>query len=69
MNVLGTPGLELALRERLLEEVNRKLTALYTGEKEFLLEVNFPDKYKRGFLREWEFSTSISIKARRKRQP
>lgn len=64
---LGTPVLELALRTRMLEEINRNLTALYTGEKDFLLEVNLPDKYKRGFLREWEFSRSISIKARRKK--
>ena len=67
MNVLGTPVLEIALRESLLTEVNRNLTMLYTGEKDFLLEVDFPDKYKRGFLQEWEFSRSISIKARRKK--
>lgn len=68
IGVLGTPALELALRERLLKEVNRQLSALYTGEKDFLLEIGIPDKYNRGFLREWEFSTSISIKARRKKQ-
>lgn len=68
MCALGTSALELALRERLLEEVNRGLAALYTGEKDFLLEVNLPDKYKRGFLQEWEFSSSISVKARRKKQ-
>lgn len=67
MCVQGTPVLELAFRERLLEEVNRNLTALYTGEKDFLLEVNLPDKYKRGFLQEWEFFRSISVKARRKK--
>jgi hypothetical protein len=68
MSALGTPVLELALRERLLEKVNRQLMALYTGQKEFLLELNLPDKYRRRFLHEWEFSTSISIKARRKTQ-
>lgn len=65
MSVLGSPILELAFREKLLEEVNQSLMALYTGEKDFLLEVNFPDKYKRGFLQDWEFSSAISVKARR----
>jgi glycosyltransferase involved in cell wall biosynthesis len=68
ISVLGTPALELDLRERLLKEVNRQLAPVYAGEQEFLLELNIPDKYKRGLLQEWEFSTSISIKARRKKQ-
>ena len=68
MSVLGTAVLDIALREQLLQEVNRNLEVLYTGEKDYLLEVNLPDNYKRGFLQEWEFSRSISIKARKKKQ-
>ncbi len=67
MCVLETPILEPALRENLLAEINRNLAALYTGEKDFTLEVNLPDKYKRGFLQEWEFSRSITVKARRRK--
>jgi hypothetical protein len=67
MNALGTPVLNVALREQMLERINHNLGALYTGEKEFSLEVNLPDKYKRGFLQDWEFSRSVSIKARRKK--
>jgi glycosyltransferase involved in cell wall biosynthesis len=67
MSVQGTPVLPLALREEMLAEINRNLDGLYAGEKDFLLEVNLPDKYKRGFLQEWEFSRSISFKARRKK--
>lgn len=67
MRVLETPVLKLELRKKMLAEVNRNLITLYTGEKDFALEVNLPDKYKRGFLQEWEFSRSITVKARRKK--
>ncbi len=67
MSVQGRPVLGLALRKKLMDEVDRKLNALYTGETDFVLEVALPDRYKRGFLREWEFSRSISVKAKRKR--
>ena len=65
MSVQGSTVVDLALREKLLAEVNRSLPALYAGEKGFLLEVNLPDKYKRGFLKEWEFSRAVTVKARR----
>jgi Glycosyl transferase family 2 len=68
MSVQGGPVLALALRKKLMQEVDRKLMALYTGEANFVLEVALPDKYKRGFLREWEFSRSISVKAKRKKR-
>jgi glycosyltransferase involved in cell wall biosynthesis len=61
------PVVPLALRRKLLEQVDLKLKALYAGEEDFVLEVSFPDRYKRGFLKEWEFSSSVSVKARRKK--
>lgn len=67
MSVQSTPVLNHALRQKLLAGVNQNLTALYTGEKDFSLEVVLPDKYKRGYLNEWEFSRAITIKAKRKR--
>ncbi len=67
MSVLGTTVLKLSLREKILEEINRTLPEVYSGDKDFLLEVNLPDKYTRGFLSEWEFSRSIAIKAKRKK--
>jgi len=67
MSSQGVPVLELSFRQDLLAEVNRNLGALYTGEQDFVLEVTFPDRYKRGLLQEWEFSSSISVKARRKK--
>ena len=69
MRALGKPVLDLALRRNLMKQVDRQLKALYTGEKEFTLEVKLPDKYKeRRFLNEWEFSRSVSVKAVRKKQ-
>ena len=67
MSVQSTPVLNHALRQKLLAGVNQNLAALYTGEKDFSLEVVLPDKYKRGYLNEWEFSRAITIKAKRKR--
>ena len=67
MSAQGSPVLAHALRKKLMEQVDRRLGALYSGERDFVLEVALPDKYKRGFLREWEFSRSISVKARRKK--
>ncbi len=67
MSAQASPVLALALRRKLMDQVDRKLGALYSGEGNFVLEVALPDKYKRGFLREWEFSRSISVKARRKK--
>ncbi len=68
MSVQGTPVLEMDFRKKLLAQIDQNLPALYNGEKDFLLEINLPDKYKRGFLQEWEFSRVIAVKARRKKQ-
>ncbi len=67
MSVLETTTLDLSLKKLLLQEVNKNLLPLYNGEQDFLLEVNLPDKYKRGLLQEWEFSRAIVVKARRKK--
>lgn len=63
----GGPDLPLAVRRNLLKAVDQKLPPLYAGERDFVLEVQLPDKYKRGFLRDWEFSTSVSVKAKRRK--
>lgn len=67
MGVEGTPVLELALRRKIYDQIGQNLDDLYTGAKDFVLQVNLPDKYQRGFLREWEFSRAIVVKARRKK--
>jgi hypothetical protein len=66
MSLEETPVLDLDYRRALLAQVNRQLPALYSGEQEFLLEINLPDKYQRGFLNDWEFSRVIAVKARRR---
>lgn len=67
LQVQGSAVLDLAFRQRMLAQVNRDLAALYGGEQDFLLEVQFPDKYQRGLLQDWEFSTSVSVRARKKK--
>ena len=66
MKMLGTTTLDPAVRHSLLEQVNRDLPALYHGDREFTLEIRFPDRYRRGLLQEWEFSHSVTLRARRK---
>lgn len=67
MRADGTAVLGLPLRRKIYEEVNRNLESLYSGTKDFSLEVSLPDKYKRGLLQEWEFSRAIVVKARKKK--
>jgi glycosyltransferase involved in cell wall biosynthesis len=67
MSAQGSPVLGIALRRKLMDQVDRQLGALYSGEGKFVLEVALPDKYKRGLLQEWEFSRSVSVKAKRKK--
>lgn len=67
MAVQGAYALDIALRKQLLESVNQKLAALYSGEKDFRLEVNLPDKYRRGYLKDWEFARTVAITAKRKK--
>lgn len=66
MQLQETPNLDLALRQRLLDDVKKGLPALYSGEQEFRLEVDLGDKYNRGYLADWEFSRSVAIRARKR---
>jgi glycosyltransferase involved in cell wall biosynthesis len=68
MSVQHRLVLPLPLRRKLIEQVDRKLMALYTGEKDFELKVALPDTYKRGFLADWEFSRFVTVKAKRKKR-
>ncbi len=61
--------LPLEARKILMAGVNRQLAGLYNGTQDFELKMDFPDRYKRGMLKDWEFSTTISVKARRKTSP
>lgn len=60
------PVLDFGFRKKLLDDVNRDVRALYAGEKDFVLEVTLPDKYQRGYLADWEFSRTVTVKARKK---
>lgn len=64
MSVERLAVLEPALRRQIYDEVRRNLDPLYSGVGEFALEIRLPDKYKRGFLQEWEFSRAVVVRAR-----
>lgn len=49
-----------------MEQVDRQIDAVFTGEKDFELTINLPDRYKRGMLSQWEFSTAVTVRARKK---
>ena len=55
MSVLGTTSLEPDLKQSLLDQVNHKQEPLYSGKRDFPLELTFPDKYQRGFCRKGGF--------------
>jgi len=67
MSVERLAVLEPALRQQIYDEVRRNLDPLYAGVGDFALEVRLPDKYKRGFLQEWEFSRAVVVRARRRK--
>jgi glycosyltransferase involved in cell wall biosynthesis len=64
---LGNPVLDMDLRQRLMNQVDERIDAVYSGEAEFVLEVELPDRYRRGFLREWEFTRKITVRAKKAR--
>jgi hypothetical protein len=59
-----TNVIDVNSRKRIMAQVNAQLDELYAGTKEFTLMITFPDKYQRGLLSDWEFSTAIIVKAR-----
>jgi glycosyltransferase involved in cell wall biosynthesis len=60
----GTTVVDVNCRNRILDQVDAQLAELYAGTKEFNLTIGFPDKYRRGLLNDWEFSTAVTVRAR-----
>lgn len=65
LNILKVHVLDLGFRKSILHQVDVQLDPLFHGQKDFKLNINFPDKYKRGLLQDWEFSTVVTVNARR----
>jgi glycosyltransferase involved in cell wall biosynthesis len=66
LNTLRINKLELDLRKNILHQVDLQIDSLFNGQETFKLTINFPDRYKRGLLKDWEFSTAVTVNARRK---
>lgn len=66
MRSQGRSRIGLPQRKATMANVDRQVGPLFRGEKDFELTMEFPDRYKRGLLGDWEFSTGISIRAKRK---
>jgi glycosyltransferase involved in cell wall biosynthesis len=66
MRARGVVRLAPSLRQRLMAQVDRQLDAVFTGEKDFELTINLPDRYERGMLSQWEFSTAVTVRAHKK---
>jgi glycosyltransferase involved in cell wall biosynthesis len=62
----GINKINLDYRKAIMAQVDQQIPGLISGKQDFALTVDFPDKYKRGLLQAFEFSTSISVKAKRK---
>jgi glycosyltransferase involved in cell wall biosynthesis len=69
MRARGVPSLDRTMRTKIMAGVDSQLDAVYTGAKPFDLTINIPDRYKRGLLSDWEFSTAVSVRARKKVAP
>jgi len=69
MRAQGITRIDLPVRKTIMGNVDRQLVAVFKGEQDFELTIELPDRYKRGMLKEWEFSTSVGVKARRKANP
>lgn len=57
---------DLDTRRKIMAQVNRQIGPLMKGERDFKLTLNFPDRYKRGLLGDFEFTTAVSVMAKRK---
>lgn len=66
MRATGQVKLDRTARQHLMARVAPQVGALFTGEKDFELTMNIPDPYQRGLLHDWEFSTAITVRARKK---
>ncbi len=69
MRAIGTANLPVEDRRRILDRVEARLPALYDGTGEFRLEVEIPERHtKRRWLRDWEFTRSVTLKVVRRKQ-
>ena len=62
----GIQRLGLPQRKAIMANVERQVGPLFKGERDFELTLEFPDRYKRGLLSDWEFTTAVSVRAKRK---
>ena len=65
LGALRAKKLSLETRKNILEKIDMQVESLFEGEKDFELTINFPDRYRRGLLKRWEFSTAVTVRARR----
>jgi len=66
MRMEGMARVELGMRQSLMAEVERQIDAVFSGEGNFEIRLEFPDRYKRDLLKNWEFSTEIRVRAKRR---
>lgn len=62
----STANLSMQIKKRLMNIVDKQLEYVFRGESDFKAEIEFEDKYKRGLLSEWEFSTTVSVNAKKR---
>jgi hypothetical protein len=69
MRAMGRINLPREDRQRILAQIDARLPELYAGTADFRLEVDIPDRHtKRRWLRDWEFSRSVTLRVSRRRQ-
>ena len=61
-----TNVLEIRHRRGILDAVNKQLQRVYDGAGEFNLTIELPNKYTRDLLAEWEISTAVTVRAKKK---
>lgn len=66
MRARGIADLDRAMRTKIMAGVDKQLDGVFTGAKPFELTVTIPDRYQRGLLREWDFATAVTVRARKK---
>lgn len=69
MRAMGRIDLPREDRQGILTKVDAGLPGLYAGTRDFELEIDIPDRHtKRRWLRDWEFSRSVTLRVSRRRQ-
>lgn len=57
----------LNFRRQIMAAVDSQIDDLFTGKSDFKLQLNLKDRYRRGFLADWEFSTKVEVNASRRK--